>query len=394
MEVYFKRNLLQSYMVIENQLYGDYDMEMLKRNRLPGFLPIKQIEADGAWQSWYEITGLQMLDEYMKQKPVDYELLKRMVLQIDTCMQLAEEYLLVVDDISLAPERTGIRPETGELYFCYLKGENKNSARQFQNLIEQILPNVDHRDRRAVEAVYAIYEIVLMEYFDFADVKKVFTQKDETAENMEENGQMVAEDTVFGMKEETEKLPESERTDREAEKRMDKSGMQKEWEKLRGTLLRLKEPFYPEKKKLYRKASGAFGRRQKEAQTELQISFEPDEDEEMPKKTMHPTVLLSDVSGIIGKLNYNGKNGEEDFLIQTENFRIGTKVDEVDACLRSAAVSRIHARITREGEEYYIEDLNSRNGTWIDGELLNYKERRKLKKNARIRFADEEYIFS
>ena len=192
-------------MVIENQLYGDYDMEMLKRNRLPGFLPIKQIEADGAWQSWYEITGLQMLDEYMKQKPVDYELLKRMVLQIDTCMQLAEEYLLVVDDISLAPERTGIRPETGELYFCYLKGENKNSARQFQNLIEQILPNVDHRDRRAVEAVYAIYEIVLMEYFDFADVKKVFTQKDETAENMEENGQMVAEDTVFGMKEETEK---------------------------------------------------------------------------------------------------------------------------------------------------------------------------------------------
>ena len=394
MEVYFKRNLLQSYMVIENQLYGDYDMEMLKRNRLPGFLPFKQIEADGAWQSWYEITGLQMLDEYMKQKPVDYELLKRMVLQIDTCMQLAEEYLLVVDDISLAPERTGIRPETGELYFCYLKGENKNSARQFQNLIEQILPNVDHRDRRAVEAVYAIYEIVLMEYFDFADVKKVFTQKDETAENMEENGQMVAEDTVFGMKEETEELPESERTDREAEKRMDKSGMQKEWEKLRGTLLRLKEPFYPEKKKLYRKASGAFGRRQKEAQTELQISFEPDEDEGMPKKTMHPTVLLSDVSGIIGKLNYNGKNGEEDFLIQTENFRIGTKVDEVDACLRSAAVSRIHARITREGEEYYIEDLNSRNGTWIDGELLNYKERRKLKKNARIRFADEEYIFS
>ena len=52
MEVYFKRNLLQSYMVIENQLYGDYDMEMLKRNRLPGFLPIKQIEADGAWQAW------------------------------------------------------------------------------------------------------------------------------------------------------------------------------------------------------------------------------------------------------------------------------------------------------------------------------------------------------
>ena len=66
----------------------------------------------------------------------------------------------------------------------------------------------------------------------------------------------------------------------------------------------------------------------------------------------------------------------------------------MDACLKSAAVSRIHARIVREGEEYLIEDLNSKNGTWVDGELLNYKERRKLKKNDRIRFADEEYIFS
>ena len=50
MEVYFKRNLLQSYMVIEDSFYGGYDMTMLNRNRLPGFFTVKMVEADGTWQ--------------------------------------------------------------------------------------------------------------------------------------------------------------------------------------------------------------------------------------------------------------------------------------------------------------------------------------------------------
>ena len=360
MEVYFKRNLLQSYMVIEDSFYGGYDMKMLKRNQLPGFFTVKMVEADGTWQYWYEITGLQMLDEYMKQKAVDYVLLKKIVLQIDACLGLAAEYLLLQENISIQTERIGIRPETGQLYFCYHKGENVEPARQFQNLIEQILPNVDHKDRQAVEAIYAIYEIVLADRFDFSDVKKVFARIPETTE---ETVSMVAEDIEY-RQEELEEKPE------------ENGKAQKEWEKLRGALAKLKEPFYRNKKEIQ----------------PIQVSFEPDEEE--VEETLHPTVLLSDVSGVIGKLNYNGRNGETDFLIQTENFKIGTREDEVDACLKSAAVSRVHARIIREGGEYLIEDLNSKNGTWVDGELLNYKERRKLKKNDRIRFADEEYIFS
>lgn len=360
MEVFFKRNLLQSYMVIESDFYSGYDMEMLKRNRLPGFLPFEVTESDGSWQFWYEITGLQMLDEYMKQKPVDYALLKKIVLQIDTAMQLAGEYLLIEEDISLLPERMGIRQESGQLYFCYLKGEDKSPAGQFQNLIEQILPNVDHKDTQAVEAVYAIYEIVLAEHFDFLDVKKVFLEKDEkpyeTPKTSEDTRQMTAEDTVYERREKAE------------------------------------ERFFSLSEKKYKKLFGLFGRQKKEMAPEIQVSFEPDEEE--IKESVHPTVLLSDVSGMIGKLNYNGRNGEADYLIQTEEFKVGTKEGEVDACLKSAAVSRVHARITKKEDEYYIEDLNSKNGTWVDGELLNYKERRKLEKNTRIRFADEEYIFS
>ena len=223
MEVYFKRNLLQSYMVIGDSCYGGYDMTMLNRNRLPGFFAVKMVEADGTWQYWYEITGLQMLDEYMKQKAVDYALLKKIVLQIDACLELAAEYLLLQENISMQTERIGIRPETGQLYFCYHRGENVEPERQFQNLIEQILPNVDHKDRRAVEAIYAIYEIVLADHFDYSDVKKVFA---EIPEMTEDTVSMVAEDIEY-RQEEPEEKPESAKISIDNRKESRYSGIEK-----------------------------------------------------------------------------------------------------------------------------------------------------------------------
>lgn len=41
-----------------------------------------------------------------------------------------------------------------------------------------------------------------------------------------------------------------------------------------------------------------------------------------------------------------------------------------DIVINDAEVSRKHARLTREGDRYKIEDLNSTNGTYIDGQRL------------------------
>ena len=63
-------------------------------------------------------------------------------------------------------------------------------------------------------------------------------------------------------------------------------------------------------------------------------------------------------------------------------------------------VKAFHSNWTRpfftlnKDKEYFIEDLNSKNGTWLNGEVLNYKTSYPLKKNDKICFADEEYVFS
>ena len=42
---------------------------------------------------------------------------------------------------------------------------------------------------------------------------------------------------------------------------------------------------------------------------------------------------------------------------------------------------------------YYIEDLNSRNGTWVNGQLLHYMEKQPLKDGDMILFAEESYQY-
>ena len=70
---------------------------------------------------------------------------------------------------------------------------------------------------------------------------------------------------------------------------------------------------------------------------------------------------------------------------------IGKKRDNVDGCIPAATISRIHARITKEGSVYYLEDLNSTNGTWADQMQLDPYELFPLENGLRITFASAEY---
>lgn len=39
--------------------------------------------------------------------------------------------------------------------------------------------------------------------------------------------------------------------------------------------------------------------------------------------------------------------------------------------INEKSVSRIHVKVLRENDKYFIEDLKSRNGTWVDGTAID-----------------------
>lgn len=76
-----------------------------------------------------------------------------------------------------------------------------------------------------------------------------------------------------------------------------------------------------------------------------------------------------------------------------ETLTIGKQKDEVDLVLDDFSVSRIHARITKEEDEYYLEDMNSTNGTFKNGLYLQPYEKRKLQEEDEIRLGTVLLIF-
>lgn len=65
----------------------------------------------------------------------------------------------------------------------------------------------------------------------------------------------------------------------------------------------------------------------------------------------------------------------------------------MDGVIPEETISRIHARITKEGDSFYLEDMNSTNGTYRNGKALNYRQKVALEKNDRVVFAKEKYRF-
>ncbi len=73
----------------------------------------------------------------------------------------------------------------------------------------------------------------------------------------------------------------------------------------------------------------------------------------------HTLVLLAD--------------GRELDRIEKDRFLIG-RGKHCDLIINSGKVSREHAAITREGSEYFIEDLGSSNGTWHDKRRITRRQ--------------------
>src|SRR2546423_9672721 len=77
------------------------------------------------------------------------------------------------------------------------------------------------------------------------------------------------------------------------------------------------------------------------------------------------------------------------FYLDEPDISIGRLVSN-DICLEDPFVSRHHCVIRTEGTEYMIEDLNSANGTYVNGELIKASS---LKEGSVIQIGNSRFIF-
>lgn len=109
----------------------------------------------------------------------------------------------------------------------------------------------------------------------------------------------------------------------------------------------------------------------------------------------NPTCLLSEVPKETSYLLVPfDKVQYETIRMKRMPFFIGKIKKNVDYCLENDLVSRYHAKITKEDNQFYITDLNSTNGTFLNGEALQPYDSKEIKFGDEITLANIRFIFT
>jgi phosphoserine phosphatase RsbU/P len=95
-------------------------------------------------------------------------------------------------------------------------------------------------------------------------------------------------------------------------------------------------------------------------------------------------------SGVFPALVFVQGSEQKNIILNRTPFSVGRKVDK-DLVIADPRVSRDHAQIMQEGQEFFLEDLGSKHGTFVNGERI---QRQKLERGDRLEFGarDSAYI--
>lgn len=430
MKIQYIRKLTASYMVLAQcEELQEWEKKMIAHAPKGNIVFAECVQENGEKYLWYNITGKQALDAVLETETLSYDMLCNVLNGIYEAVQQLEGMLLPAQSILLSAESIFVDYRTRQISFCYYPGNPMPLPEAFRTFMEYLLTRLDHSDERAVKAAYDIYGQSSAGGVELKELKSLLLmpyEKDEA-------------------KTEPESLDDTEPEEPEAyaavgQTEQDGKREASIWKQIFRGESTVQELLAVVWEKLWKTTGGAAGRpvgkiagklaggttgrptgkragkaagersgkaavsgdkrrtgrwkiggNMKNTQNEpAAFVFEPEEEEH---KSANPTVLLAGISQKPeGILRYEGTGGYSDLVIEKDNYVIGSAA-ECDGRIPSTTVSRRHAKISKRGTVFFIEDLNSSNGTRVGGELLNYKTGMSLQKNEVVMFADEKFRF-
>lgn len=359
MKIEYIRNLNGSFMIVKDVDYPcrSYELMMLLNNKIPGLLSLQIIVGDGKLEYWYDITGMTSLDTRLSLISLNAAGLQEMTEDIFDMNLGLEEYLLDGKNICYLPELVFYDRYVEKYRFCYLPGSKDAESGKIQNLMEYLLTKIDHTDQRAVRIGYELYEKSTQEGCSVQELLGCLKDVEMSVESFLQGDSLVQNERDPAMEVDFEK------SDHET------SG-------------KTKKKWKPKKQKRGNRSYMEALENSVQKQIVAEPSLRRKQTVLLDRGRHHPEFSL----------HYLGKGEEEDFPLGNGSFLIGTQQDKADFVMHTDTVSHIHARITGQDGSYYLEDLNSTNGTCVNGKELVYHETVKLEPEDRILFADEEYI--
>jgi hypothetical protein len=456
MRAEYKRDMNHNYLILygEDEINTDsYQVRMLVGNVIPSLLKCRIQGMDGRFLVYFDITSKQALSVLYEEKKMGVEDLRLIFGGFVKAMEDAAEYLMNPGQFIMSPEYIYTDIEKRQIYFCMMPGYEKDIKEQFQLLTEYILPKIDHQDQDAVILGYGVYKRAMEDSFHLEHIKeelyKTQGQQGTTttkAEQMKTESEQRQESEDFNLEEEgfweNEEINQEFVRDGEKSKRLSlpqKTGVivlaaillcgiaaitlmgylpYLETGTILGIIIVLVAcvMLFVYVSKIKKKPGALRQGREEERDKPKGITGKVPTDQtdqsqntikSVVKSTNKPvakssqlhadygeTVVLS-AGAVSGPASLVSKEpGELATIYINEDLTVIGKLETAcDAVISLPTVSRIHAKIRKKEDAYYLTDMNSRNGTAVNGRLLLPDEEYRLEPEDEVDFAQARYIF-
>lgn len=357
-DITYERSVNKSFMKIPAVETAGLDEKLIFHKQYRGILPVEKCYVNGEGQYWYNITGKQALDTYCKVNSIEPQFFEMLILRICSQLEILDWNLIDTRCLVMDPELIFMNHDGEEVSFILYPDPRGDFFEELQKLMEYLLTKLNHEDREGMKQPYRIYEMSLTKAFRLEDLKQVILSGREKEPVMEKE----------------EIIPEAELEVAAEEEHM-LSEIEKKFKEWTG---RIREILW----------------KQEKVQEGIPMVVYPeDEEEEKEEVVINPTICLTAaLQEPMGHLLYEGIGNYPDFQIEKEMCVLG-KNPRVKLYLDKDTISQFHAKFDYREGCYYLEDMNSTNGTFVNDEVLNYKEKKVLSPGDLIRFADVKYRF-
>ena len=406
-QVEYKKEWMDTYLWVlsETQIQDSYIEKMLLHNQGEGRLEFSKQQKEGEEYYCYKITGKKSLNSVYSMMTIGERQIRGILQQLFTALENGKEYLLVEEDFVLSPSYIFATFPQIEMELCYVPGYNIPLKEQLEGLFEYLLNRVDYDDKKAVELLYNCYMFCVKEQGGLKEIKALLVEQ-HVQDNVVEQQLLLKqreEDRNVILKpreilEENKKYLEEDKEKVSYSTQIEDS-RQIEKEKKKTVLKNKKQIIYPEaeeSKKVQTMSymswfSNLFFPKQKSlivAEEKEEYQIQPVKEEKIEESER--TILLSAIQEkeeVVLVCNNSG----EIIPITKFPFYIGSTSDYVDYVLKKEGVSRIHCCISKKGECYYVADLNSTNGTYLNKKEVIPGKDELLSANDEIRIASVEF---
>ena len=381
MEIRYNRVVDKKFMIV-SQLEEEvslFEIEMLEQNTLRQQLAMSLVISDGRPEFWYDITNLLPLESWLKFKKIGSDLFEKMLDEVVLSHLEVGEYLLKTESLSLDPSLIFVNMETNQHYFCYLPGQKtqpNSSKSTICGFLESLLSIIDFQNKDFVSEIYHMLELLQQTDGSYQSLQNCLQREREKREK-HVHSIIIEESEPILQKEKSGK----EFLDQQKSKVIE--GIMSKWKEWTDWSLELKMPLFKTGTRTILK------HKKKNRVNKPNTVILKEETCERPV----PIIDFDQEFGVVGELVYLGEDGYPAIEVGSEKITIGNNEQIADVVIEDVTISKIHALIEYIGGDYFLEDLNSVYGTFINGERLGYLERRKLFSEDVVHFAKAKYRF-